>query len=201
MMETGDLPDMLEEGEILPDPSCAARSPAFLPTGGDAGTRNTQTVSRGLGSSRFSVGIHAQSSRLLPGRDLGPNIPTGPRLLTHPGALPGPMHHVQPPHIRMKDDLRKQLEDGMRHGQYWSVTTMPQPFAAWSPLPSHQEMETRPCHCSKSRVHKLRCGHTVGVARSAEQCASNCVGSSAVSLSSPSLALKKIPESRSDEPR
>ncbi|KAF2272917.1 uncharacterized protein EI97DRAFT_461534 [Westerdykella ornata] len=84
------------------------------------------------------------------------------------------------PDTQMGEHLRRQLQEGKRSGRYWSITTMPQPFAAWSPLPSHQEKETRPCHCSISRVHKLRCGHLVAVAREAEQCAQNCVGSSAM---------------------
>ncbi|PSN61126.1 hypothetical protein BS50DRAFT_593053 [Corynespora cassiicola Philippines] len=60
--------------------------------------------------------------------------------------------------------------------QFFSVTTLPQPYSSWSPLPNHTQMETRACHCNKSRIHKLKCGHTVAVPRDAEECAPNCLG-------------------------
>ncbi|KAL5386045.1 hypothetical protein DPSP01_004477 [Paraphaeosphaeria sporulosa] len=55
-----------------------------------------------------------------------------------------------------------------------SITLMQPPAMPWSPLPSNQNMETRTCFYTGSRVHKLDCGHTVVVARDAEPCAANC---------------------------
>ncbi|KAF2741764.1 hypothetical protein M011DRAFT_472828 [Sporormia fimetaria CBS 119925] len=72
--------------------------------------------------------------------------------------------------------LHQELADGRTAGRYWSITTMPMPYSPWSPLFSHREKETRPCHSAWSRVHKLTCGHFVAVEGGAEQCAANCVG-------------------------
>ncbi|KAF2470625.1 uncharacterized protein BDR25DRAFT_355112 [Lindgomyces ingoldianus] len=64
-----------------------------------------------------------------------------------------------------------------RHlGRYYSLTILPEPYTTWSPLPSHREMETRPCFTPASRIHQLECGHFVAVPRDAERCAANCKG-------------------------
>ncbi|KAF2866082.1 hypothetical protein BDV95DRAFT_211632 [Massariosphaeria phaeospora] len=73
-------------------------------------------------------------------------------------------------------DLHAHIERMKRSRQYFSITTMPAPFAAWSPLLKNAHMETRACHCSVSRVHLLACGHRVAVPRNAERCAANCAG-------------------------
>ncbi|KAF2107239.1 hypothetical protein BDV96DRAFT_653836 [Lophiotrema nucula] len=61
-------------------------------------------------------------------------------------------------------------------GQYYTVTTLGAPWEQWAPPLKHADMETRPCHCSNSRIHKLTCGHIVSLAMKAEECAANCTG-------------------------
>ncbi|KAF2658434.1 hypothetical protein K491DRAFT_713605 [Lophiostoma macrostomum CBS 122681] len=72
--------------------------------------------------------------------------------------------------------LWRKIDGGIRYKRFYSVTTMPAPWAPWSPLAAHGHMESRPCHCSKSHVHKLTCGHLVATSREAESCAPNCAG-------------------------
>ncbi|ORY18742.1 hypothetical protein BCR34DRAFT_582682 [Clohesyomyces aquaticus] len=60
--------------------------------------------------------------------------------------------------------------------RYYSLTILPEPYTPWSPLPHHRQMETRPCFSPASRIHLLKCGHTIAVPRDAERCAANCQG-------------------------
>ncbi|KAF2639130.1 hypothetical protein P280DRAFT_481307 [Massarina eburnea CBS 473.64] len=74
--------------------------------------------------------------------------------------------------------------------QNLSITTMSAPFAQWQPLRTHQNMETRSCHHTGSRIHTLSCGHTISVTRDAEPCATNCASIS--NITSPSWAKTPV---------
>lgn len=73
-------------------------------------------------------------------------------------------------------DMHTHIRHQKRSGTYYSITTLPSPYTSWSPVPKHGNMESRPCHCSKSRIHELACGHMVAVEKDAEICAQNCIG-------------------------
>ncbi|KAF2263162.1 hypothetical protein CC78DRAFT_545137 [Lojkania enalia] len=99
-----------------------------------------------------------------------------------PAALPHYEFNGQPTAVQMHDHIVYKRSKGL----YFSITTLPAPFMGWAPISAQKapreqhllapQMETRSCHCSKSRIHLLNCGHTVAVPRDAEQCAANCVG-------------------------
>ncbi|KAF2447257.1 hypothetical protein P171DRAFT_519540 [Karstenula rhodostoma CBS 690.94] len=82
---------------------------------------------------------------------------------------PWPFSGVPSPQTMHHHILNRKLDK-----KYFSITLMQPPATPWSPLPSHQNMETRTCFHTGSRIHKLDCGHTVAVPHNAEPCAANC---------------------------
>ncbi|PVI07135.1 hypothetical protein DM02DRAFT_666896 [Periconia macrospinosa] len=75
------------------------------------------------------------------------------------------------------NDLHAAITVNRRSSNYFSITTPKKPWAPWYTLPTNQNMETRPCHHTGSRVHNLTCGHTIAVPRDSERCAANCTPS------------------------
>jgi hypothetical protein len=105
-----------------------------------------------------------------------------PTPLFNPTATHGPATPAGPAAAQISGPTARQRQVGALlyyargAGRYWSFTTTHAPFLPWAPLSTRGDKENRPCHCSMSRVHRLRCGHLVAMPDAAEICAQNCAG-------------------------